>query len=73
MYFLLSAKLMNKVLLTSPILNSYSGKGQLPGQIKRLNITAWYLAKYLFNQLFRGIISASFSFFVNSRVNRKTA
>jgi len=24
MYFLLSAKLMNKVLLTSPVLNSYS-------------------------------------------------
>jgi hypothetical protein len=25
MYFLLSAKLMNKVLLTSPVSNSYSG------------------------------------------------
>ena len=38
MNFLLSAKLMNKVLLTSPVLNSYSQGVYFPGSIKRLNI-----------------------------------
>lgn len=48
MIFLLWAKIMNKVLLTSPVLNSYSLTVNFPGLSKRLNDT---VGIHVFNSL----------------------